>query len=347
MTDVAALAGVSLRTVSRAMNEDPTVSEALLTRVRQAVAQLNYKPNLTASHFRRHGGRSLVVGLLLHDVAEPFEALVHRSVQDVARAHSYDVLAASGLESPQREREAVERMIARRVEGLIITPADNDHRYLQAEQMSGTAIVFLDSPPNFLAADSVITDNRKAAARAVKHMLDRGHRRVAYLGFGRGFGTAFYTNQHRYVGYCDALRRRGITPTDDYACQNLTTQLAEQAALDLLTGPDPPTAIFSAQPSLTVGAIKALQALKQTETTALVGFDDFAAADLLVPGITVMSQDPVRLGTLAAEILFRRIQGDMAPISEHVLPAKLVPRGSGEIPFTSAELQVVRRQAQR
>ncbi|HMK96133.1 MAG TPA: LacI family DNA-binding transcriptional regulator [Acidimicrobiales bacterium] len=333
MTDVAALAGVSLRTVSRVMNEDPTVSEALRAKVQDAVTQLHYKPNLTASHFRRRGGRSLVVGLLLHDVAEPFLATVHRAVQDVARAHGYDVLAASGLESPEREREAVERLIARRVEGLIITPADNDHRYLLAEQMSGTAIVFLDSPPNFLAADSVVTDNRKAAARGVRHMLDRGHRRVAYLGFGTGFGTAFYTNLNRHLGFCDALRRRRIPVTDAYVRQNLTTKLAEQATMELLTRADAPTAIFSAQPAITVGAIRALQALKQSETTALVGYDDFYGADLLVPGITVVAQDPVKVGTVAADILFRRIDGDMSPIAQHVLPSKLVQRGSGEIPL--------------
>lgn len=333
MTDVAALAGVSLRTVSRVMNDDPTVSEDRRAKVRQAVTQLHYKPNLTASHFRRRGGRSLVVGLLLHDVAEPFLANVHRAVQDVARANGYDVLAASGLESPEREREAVERLIARRVEGLIITPADNDHRYLQAEQMSGTAIVFLDSPPNFLAADSVVTDNRKAAAKAVRHMLDRGHREVAYLGFGTGFGTAFYTNLQRHLGYCDALRARRIPLNEAYVHQNLTPRLAEEATLEMLTRADAPTAIFSAQPTITVAAIRAIQALKQSETTALVGFDDFSAADLLVPGITVVAQDPVKIGTEAARILFHRIEGDMSQIAQHVLPARLIERGSGEIPL--------------
>ncbi|HXW80610.1 MAG TPA: LacI family DNA-binding transcriptional regulator [Acidimicrobiales bacterium] len=333
MADVAALAGVGLRTVSRVMNDDGTVSEGRRAKVADAVSQLHYKPNLTASHLRRRGGRSMVVGLIVHDVAEPFNATLHGAVQSVARAHGYDVLALGGLEPPGREREAVDRLIARRVEGLIIvTPGDNDHRYLQAEQMSGTAIVFLDSPPNFLAADSVVTNNRKAAATAVRQMLDRGHRRVAYLGFGSGAGRLFYTNAERYSGYCDALRRRGIPVTDAYVRQNLAEKLAEEATLELLTRPSPPTAIFSAQPALTVGAIRALQALKRNETTALVGFDDFDAADLLVPGTTVVAQDPVKIGTLAAEILFRRIEGDMSPISQHVLPAKLIERGSGEIP---------------
>ncbi|HYA44676.1 MAG TPA: substrate-binding domain-containing protein, partial [Acidimicrobiales bacterium] len=185
-------------------------------------------------------------------------------------------------------------------------------------------------------ADSVVTDNRKAAAKAVRHMLARGHRRVAYLGFGTGFGTAFFTNHHRYLGFCDALRGRGIPVTDAYVRQNLTAKLAEQATMELLTRADAPTAIFSAQPTITVGAIRALQALKQSGTTALVGFDDFDAADLLVPGITVVAQDPAKIGSVAAEILFRRIEGDMSPISEHILPAKLIERGSGEISLNLA-----------
>ena len=112
MRHVAALAGVSLRTVSRVINDDPTVAEALRDQVRAAVDRLNYRPNLVASHFRRRDGRSFTVGLVLHDVANPFLAKTQRAVQDGARLHGCDMLAASGVDTPAREREVVERLLA-------------------------------------------------------------------------------------------------------------------------------------------------------------------------------------------------------------------------------------------
>jgi len=329
MRDVAALAGVSLRTVSRVINEDPTVADALQAQVRAAVDQLRYRPNLTASHFRRRDGRSFTIGLLLHDVANPFLATIQRAVQEVARAHGCDVLAASGTDSPVREREVVERLIDRRVEGLIIMPVGDDHSYLQAEQMSGTAIVFLDRPPAFLAADSVLADNRKGVGKGVRHLLAGGHRRIAYL----GYRTSTWTNEQRYLAYCEALRRRGVALDPALVRQDLyTAKLAEEATIELMTQPGAPTALFTAQGSITIGAIRALRCLKMSDTTALVGFDDFDTADLLEPGVPVVAQDPVVAGSVATEILFRRTEGDRSPISDYLLRATLIQRGSGELP---------------
>jgi len=329
MRDVAALAGVSLGTVSRVINDDPRVADALRAQVQGAVEQLHYRHNLTASNFRRRDGRSFTVGLVLHDVSNPFLATIQSAVQEVARLHDCDVLAASGTDDPERQREVIERLIARRVEGLIIMPTGDDQSYLQSEQMSGTAIVFLDQPPAFLAADSVLADNRGGVAKGVRHMLRRGHRRIAYL----GYRETTWTNQQRYLGYCEALRGRGIPLDPDLVRQGLSNaKLAEEAAVEVLSRPGGPSALFAAQASISIGAIRALRSLKQTETTALVGFDDFDTADLLEPGVTVVAHDPVVVGSFATEILFRRIEGDRSPISEHVLKSALVVRGSGEIP---------------
>lgn len=329
MRHVAALAGVSLRTVSRVINNDHTVAEALQAKVQAAVDQLNYRPNLMASHVRRRDGRSFTVGLLIHDVANPFLAKLQRAVQEVAHAHGCDLLAASGIDSAEREREVVERLIDRRVEGLVIMPVGDDHGYLQADQMSGTVVVFVDRPPVFLAADSVLADNRRGAARGVRHLLSAGHRRVAYL----GYRAQTWTNGERFGGYVDALRSRGVDIDPALVRQGLgTAELAEQATVELMTQSGAPTALFTAQSSITIGAVRALRALKGYGTTGLVGFDDFDTADLLDPGVTVVTHDPVAMGSLATEILFQRLEGDRSPTSEHVLRAKLVERGSGEVP---------------
>ncbi len=310
------------------------VAQPRRARVLAAIEQLHYRPHFNASHLLRRDGRSFTAGLLLHDLSNPALAIFARAIQEVAEAQGYDLLTASGTDDPKREQEIVWRMIARRVEGLIIMPAGDDQSYLQAEQMLGTVMVFLDRPPSFLAADSVVVDNRRAAARGVAHLLGGGHRRIAYLGY-RDLdwpGAGGWTNRERYAGYCEALRRRGVQLAEELVRQNLATpKLAEAATLELLTLDSPPTALFTAQASLTIGAVSALRKAGRSHATALVGFDDFDAAALLEPGVTVVAQDLWAQGRLTAEVLFRRRAGDRTGITEHVVKAKLVQRGSGEI----------------
>ena len=168
MRDVAALAGVALKTVSRVINGVPTVDPELAERVRSAADKLGYRPNLAASNLR--SGRTNIVGLLLEDVGNPFSAALHRSIEDYMRERGVLLLTASLDEDPDRERELASRLIDSRVDGLIIVPAGTDHRYLVAEQGHGTSIVFVDREPRPLVADAVVADNRRSAARAVAHL---------------------------------------------------------------------------------------------------------------------------------------------------------------------------------
>jgi LacI family transcriptional regulator len=329
MRDVAALAGVSLKTVSRVINGTPTVAPELASQVQRAAAQLNYQPNLTASSLRRGDGKSLTIGLMLEDIANPYSSTIYRSAEDVARARGVGLLAGSVDEDPQRERELAAALFLRRVDGLIIVPAGQDHSYLLGEMKMGTAVVFVDRPPRYLAADSVVADNRAGAASGVRHLISHGHRRIAYLGDLTSIATA----QERFAGYQDALREAGVTFDDHLVRHDLhTIDAAKAAATELLTGPNPPTALFSEQNLVTIGTVRALRGSGWQHRIALVGFDDFPMADLLEPGVTVVAQDPAAIGTLAAEILFRRIDGDASPVQEHVVPIRLIERASGAIP---------------
>lgn len=329
MRDVAALAGVSLKTVSRVINGAPTVDQALASQVRQAAAQLNYKPNLTASSLRRGDGRSLMIGLMLEDVANPYSSSIYRSAEDVARTRGVGVLAGSLDEDPERERKLAAALFLRRVDGLIIVPAGHDHSYLLNERQMGTALVFVDRPPRFLAADSVVSDNRAGAARGVRHLIAHGHQRIAYLGDLTSIATA----QERFAGFQDALRESGLALDPHLVRHDLhTIAAAEAAAGELLKGRDAPSALFSEQNLVTIGTVRALRGAGLQHRTALVGFDDFPLADLLEPAVTVVAQDPAAIGTLAAEILFLRIDGDASPAQEHVVPTRLIERASGAIP---------------
>lgn len=328
MRDVAALAGVSLKTVSRVVNEVSSVDPALTDRVNQAAAKLGYRPNLTASNLRRRDGRTATIGMLVEDAANPFSAAVMRAVEDVARDRGVLVLVGSLDEDAARERELVGALIDRRVDGLVIVPAGDDHSYLLSELNAGTCLVFLDREPSLLNADAVVSDNEHGAFAAVRHLLDAGHRRIAYLGDRRTIRTA----RQRFDGYAHALELAHIDRDHQTIRHDLTTeQAAIEACADLLHQPEPPTAIFASQNLITIGASRTLRLQGLENRIALIGFDDFPLADLLRPGISVIAQNSEAMGRLAAEILFRRLDGDQAPTHTHTVHTTLIPRGSGEI----------------
>ena len=328
MRDVAALAGVSLKTVSRVINAEPAVSADLLARVERAIEQLDYRPNLTASSLRRSDGKTATVGLVLEDLANPYSAAVTRAVEDAARPRRVTVVAGSVDEDPDRERALVREFVARRVDGLIVAPTAADQSYLIADRRAGIALVFVDRPPRNLDADAVVAANRSGAADGVRHLLGRGHLRIGFLGDMATISTA----AERYAGYVDAVERAGLPIDESIVRRDLrSVDAARTAVEELLRLPLPPTAIFAAQNVLGICAFAALRGLQRQFDVALVGFDDFPLADLLDPGVTVVAQDPGAIGRLAAETLFRRLDGDRSPSTVQVVPTRLIVRGSGEI----------------
>jgi LacI family transcriptional regulator, galactose operon repressor len=328
MRDVAALAGVSIKTVSRVVNTEGGVKPDLAAKVMAAVERLDYRHNLTASSLRRADGKSATIGVVLEDVANPFSSALHRSIVDVALGRGVLVLAGSSDEDEVRERELVSAFANRRVDGLIIVPASHDHSYLLNERRAGTAIVFADRPPYFFDADTVLTDNAAGVRRAVRHLMAYGHQRIGYLGDLQTIATA----AARYEGYVEELAVQEIPLDERLVRLDLRgIEGAESAVTEMLASAQPPTAVFTAQNLITIGAYRALRRLGLHHRVALLGFDDILLSDLLDPGLTVIAQDPSAIGRTAAELLFRRLDGDRSPSARHVIPTMLITRGSGEI----------------
>jgi LacI family transcriptional regulator len=336
MIEVAESAGVSLKTVSRVVNGEAGVSPALATRVQAAIEALDYRPNIGASTLRRSDRRTATIGLLLEDVGNPFSASLHRAVEDEARPRGVQVLTGSLDEDPIRERELARAFTMRRADGLILAPASPDQSYLKVDVEAGTPVVFVDRSPVGLAADAVLTTNVTGATEAVGHLVSHGHRRIACLGDYARIATA--ADRHR--GYRNALDDRGLPYDRALVVRDLhDSTAAEAAVMALLRQPDPPTALFTSQNLVTIGAVRALRRLGRHHDVALVGFDDFPLADLLEPGVTVVSQNPALMGQTAARALFARIDGDTEPPREHWIPTTLIRRGSGEIRPGSALIE--------
>jgi LacI family transcriptional regulator len=333
MKQVAALAGVSLATVSRVVNADPSVRDDLAERVREAVTALGYRHNVTASTLRRADGMSASIGVVVEDIANPFFAAVHRGIEDVARERGVLTFAGSSDELPERERQLAEAFGARGVDGLIIAPAGTDHGFLLRDRAAGVAIVFVDRPGRFIDADAVLTDNAGGAALAVSHLAAHGHVRIGFL----GDRPDLYTAAERLRGFREALARHGLH-TDPALVRHTLDRAADayDTTRELLLGPHPPTAVFTSQNLITIDAVRAIHNLGLQRSVALVGFDDVALADVVEPGLTVVAQDPHGLGRAAAGLLFSRLDGFTGPSRELVLEPRLLTRGSGELTAAAA-----------
>lgn len=329
MKQVAALAGVGTKTVSRVLNGEPGVAAATAQRVHAAVRSLDYQLDLQAGSLRRGDRRTQTLGLLVGSVDNPFCGLIHRAVEDCALERGVAVFASSLDDDPSREETAVRAFVQRRVDGLVLTTALRRPDYLTYLRSQGVPAVFIDHRPVGDDVDAVTSDNRHAAREATNHLITRGHRRIAFLGDLGDLDTA----RERRRGFMEALGDAGIPSSNATVVMNLGDEdSSHRATLGLIHAEQPPTAIFSAQNLITIGAVRALRETGRSHTIALLGFDDFPMADLLDPGVTVVAQDPYAIGRLAAERIFSKLDGNERASEHTIVPTQLIERGSGEIP---------------
>jgi LacI family transcriptional regulator len=331
MRDVARVAGVSAKTVSRVFNDDPHVAEETRERVRWAMQKLNYVPNLLARSFR--AGADAAVGLAVPDIADPFFAEM-TGIIEVDLVERGMAVVISGLFqggprglSAERERSALEALLRRQISGLIVACVSADQSYL-APWQERTPMVFVDRAPRGLSGVYVIEDDLGGAREAVAHLARHGHRRVAFF----GVSTPVTTTRRRLKGYRSAVDENGLDTSPNLIC--MPAETPGEAAAELvkrLAAPNAPTAVFSSNIPCTMALVRALHQAERTDV-AVVGFGDFPMAAVLTPAVTVLDQNPAELGHIAVERLLARIEDPQAePRRRTVLPVRLIPRGSGEL----------------
>jgi LacI family transcriptional regulator len=326
--DVAALAGVSIKTVSRVINSEPRVAPATVAKVQAAVAALGFERNDVARSLRP-GHRTQTLGLIMEDLDSVFYPALMRSVDRVAQAHGYMLISASTLADAERERELVTALLRRRIDGLLLVPFTSDQRYI-SQADGNVPTVVLDRRPRNLRADAVLLDDIGGTEQAVAHFLAQGHRRIAFIG-----EDAVYSGRMRLATFRQMLAGAGalveeLIVTSSGLIAEAEVGHAETTVRRLLELPADrrPTAILAHDNRVTVGILRALRG--QESSVAFVGFDDFEAGELL--GVTVVRTDPAEMGRCAAELVLERIAGRADEPQSLVVPTELVVRGSGEIP---------------
>jgi LacI family transcriptional regulator len=321
MHDVARVAGVSVSTVSRVVNNERYVHPETRTKVVEAIAELGFQRN-EAARALRPGQSSDTIGLVIADVANPFFSAIARGAEDVVREHGHMLIVGNSGLDYQRERDLVQELVRRRVDGLLIVPTAHDHTNLHAELSRWAPIVYVDRAPRGVRADAVVLDNRAGAVRAVDYLIEAGHRRIGYV----GGDPAVVTGHHRLAGYKQALRAGGLDFEESLVrFGNHTAEAAEETVVDLITGPTKADAIFADNNRMTVGALHAIS--RVGADAGLSGFDDVELADLLPRPIALVTHDSIELGRRAARLLFDRINGASGPPRRVTHRTQMLVRG--------------------
>jgi len=325
LEDVARLAGVSAKTVSRVYAERAVVSPGTVERVLGAARRLRFRPN-TLARSLRNGGSTHTMAFMIGELGNPFYYQVASGIEQEIAPHGYALIVATTDDTADAEERIADALLAQRVDALLIIPVAEDQSHLEGERQQGTPIIAIDRPARNLVADAVVLHNRRGAREATARLLAGGHRRIAYACNPSGV----YTQTERLRGYREAMAASGITDTSPWE-RTIDDRDADPAGIiaSLLDAPQPPTAIIAGNNRMTVGALRAFRG-RDGALPALIGFDDFDTADVL--GVSVVSYDPVELGRRAARLALERLDEPTGPPQQVRLPTWLVERGTGERP---------------
>jgi len=326
LEDVARLAGVSSKTVSRVFASRELVAPETVERVLAASKRLRFRPNTLARSLRR-GGATNTIGFIMGELGNPFYYKVAAGIEKELAANGFALVVATTDDTPEGEERVADALLAQRIGALLLIPVADDQSYLEGERQLGTPVITIDRPARNLLADSIVLENHRGVFEATTRLLERGHRRIGYA----CNPASVYTQAERLRGYRDALAAYGIRDTSRW--ERLVDDLSippDTVVGDLLTGADAPTALITGNNRMTIGALRVLRDTDADGRIALVGFDDFDTADVI--GVSVISYDPLELGRRAAMLALERI-GDPAGFTRQIeLPTWIIERGTGERP---------------
>jgi LacI family transcriptional regulator len=311
--EVAKLAGVSVGTVSHVLSEVVPVSSALRARVWDAIRQLDFDPNPAARSLKAK--KTKMLGMVISDITNPFFPLVVRGAEDCALENGYTVITLNTDDQIEREKQVLSVFRSRRVDGLllVIAPGTGDVSHIESIIAAGTPVVCLDRIPPGLNVDSVAVDNLKGARACVHHLIMQGHTRIAILTGSLALQNAC----DRLKGYKLALREAGIKIDPELIARgDFRTATGHRLSKELLLRQHSPTAIFSSNGLMTLGALAAIEevGLNCPEDIAVATFDDLPVAEVFRPHLTAVAQPAYRMGYEGVQLLVQRLRKD-APAS--------------------------------
>ncbi|WP_240232258.1 LacI family DNA-binding transcriptional regulator [Devosia lacusdianchii] len=323
--DVAKLADVSVSTVSLALSNPGRVSQKTLERIRDAVQTVGYVADPLAQSLAR--GRSRLIGFVVGNVGNPFFGDIRRELENYAIEHNHFVLITDSSGKIDRERALVDHLTGLKVAGLALAPSGHDQDYVDFIQGLRIPTVCFDQKVHGIERDFVGSDNHLAGAMLTEHLLQLGHRRIAFIAGPKHMNTA----SERLRGFMDTMASAGVEVNPNFVVDGQFTRGAGyEAAMRLLIQPDRPTAILGANNAVALAALQAMQELgfNCPEDISLAMIDDVQWSSVITPRITMVIQDTMKLGGIIARRILYRImspEGAADPAQDFVLAPKFVP----------------------
>jgi len=331
MREVAEMAGVAMSSVSRVLSGHPDVSPAMRDRVMEAVDRLGYQPDLLAQSLRRKATRS--VGFVVGDISNPLLAEITLGAETALRDAGYSMLLTNSENDPVLDASHVRLLMQRRVDGLMLSLASEDHQETVGSlaQLDAPIVLIDRELPREVRASAVLSDHRTGMRSAVRHLLELGHARIGLI-----LGQPMRFSRERRLGLEEAYRERSLPPTYRILEGQLGSAHGRTATAQLLDSPEPPTAIVAGGNQILIGTLEELlrRDLRIGPDISVVSCDAISITELFTPPIAVVRRDNRELGRRAAQMLLRHLEGDDVR-QEVVLPTEFVPRASCAPPAQS------------
>lgn len=330
--DIAKALNISTSTVSRALTDSYKISEVIRRKVQDYARENNYRPNLVAQSLRNNKSRS--IGISIPSIPNSFFAEVLNGIESVAHDKNYHVFITQSLESYKREKENLEHLLWRSVDGFLISVSTETESIEHLEKIISQKlpVVFFDRVTDAIKTHQVIADNSDASYKATKHLLENGYRRIAHITSSPNISIT----KERLAGYYRALAEANIEVKEEWVkyCYHGGMELDEvETAIDeLLRLEKAPDAIVAASDRITISTMALLQKKnkKIPEDAAVVGFTNFSAPEIFHPSLTTVKQPAFEIGKMAAELLIKLIESKrpVTGFEKIVLPAELTIRDS-------------------
>jgi LacI family transcriptional regulator len=333
ISEVAAKAQVSETTVSHALSGRRPVSRATLAKVEAAVTALGYRPNLLASGLRKL--RTQTMALIVPDISNPFYPAVARGIQDTINPEGYQCFICSTGGSIEAERGFIANALDRQVDGIVFAPSHASEDGVDLISGSRSSLVLLSGAADLAghdggdySADVVRSDDEGGMARATRHLIARGHRRIGFINAPLDEGPA----RRRLAGFQVAMTEAGLPVHEELVVARSFTRVGGAEGLtQLLDSGVPPTAVLCANDLIAIGALDVARArgLRVPEDIAIVGFDDIDAASLVYPALTTVVNPAFEVGAACARLLLERMSEQYTGPGRHVIiETELVLRAS-------------------
>jgi len=324
--DVAKKAGVSVGTVSNVINNINVVSESTKRKVFKTIKELNFKPNAIARSLSK--GKTNNIAIIVPEITSPFFPELIRGITDFLEVKGYYAIIRNTDNNVKKEEIFVNDLNSLLISGMIIAPVDSEGRDLQILSELKVPIVIVDRESDTLNEDMVIVNNHKGAYEAVNYLIDCGHKSIVILCGSSHTKTA----QNRYIGWEKAMKENSLYSEDYIYWGDFTIDSGHKMMDEVLKKFKKVDAVFASNDIVAIGAMQAIRenGLRIPEDISIIGFDDIYFSKLLNPPLTTIRQPIYEIGSMAAEILLKKIKGkdELKNICRYVIDGELIIRDS-------------------